>query len=80
MEVVAGGPPPPPPPGPPRVELGSISSRRSHNKFIAVVVNAPPEGAAVHAYPLPTLPNSEYLVEEELEVVIKQPGASADAG
>ncbi|KAL6905358.1 hypothetical protein ACP4OV_002959 [Aristida adscensionis] len=44
-----------------RVELGSVSSRRSN------------PDAAVRAYPLPSLPNSEseYLVEEELQVVLK---------
>ncbi|KAL5230418.1 hypothetical protein ABZP36_029194 [Zizania latifolia] len=58
------------------VELGSVSSRRSNS---AVSVSAAlPEGAPVRAYPLPSLPNSvsEYLVEEELQVVIKQPSAA----
>jgi len=49
-----------------RVELGSVSSRRSNPDAAA---------AAVRAYPLPGgLPNSassEYLVEEELQVVLK---------
>ncbi|CAL4915639.1 unnamed protein product [Urochloa decumbens] len=50
-----------------RVELGSVSSRRSNPDAAA---------AAVRAYPLPAggLPNSassEYLVEEELQVVLK---------
>ncbi|PAN48400.1 hypothetical protein PAHAL_9G379800 [Panicum hallii] len=49
-----------------RVELGSVSSRRSNPDAAA---------AAVRAYPLPSgLPNSassEYLVEEELQVVLK---------
>ncbi|KAG8084361.1 hypothetical protein GUJ93_ZPchr0010g7919 [Zizania palustris] len=59
-----------------RVELGSVSSRRSNS---AVAVSAAlPEGDPVRAYPLPSLPNSvsEYLVEEELQVVIKQPSAA----
>jgi E3 ubiquitin-protein ligase ATL4 len=44
-----------------RVELGSVSSRRSN------------PDAAVRAYPLPSLPglDSEYLVEEEVQVVLK---------
>ncbi|XP_062201054.1 E3 ubiquitin-protein ligase Os03g0188200-like [Phragmites australis] len=53
-----------------RVELGSVSSRRSN-----------PDGAA-RAYRLPSgLPNSEseYLVEEELQVVLK-PSPRAAAG
>ncbi|XP_062205967.1 E3 ubiquitin-protein ligase ATL31-like [Phragmites australis] len=53
-----------------RVELGSVSSRRSN-----------PDGAA-RAYPLPSdLPNSqsEYLVEDELQVVLK-PSPRAAAG
>jgi E3 ubiquitin-protein ligase ATL4 len=49
-----------------RVELGSVSSRRSNPDAAA---------AAVRAYPLPSgLPNSassEYLVEEEVQVVLK---------
>ncbi|ONL99950.1 RING-H2 finger protein ATL5 [Zea mays] len=56
-----------------RVELGSVSSRRSNPDAAA---------AAVRAYPLPGgLPNSEsseYLVEEELQVVLKRsPRAAA---
>ncbi|KAM0914977.1 hypothetical protein ACQ4PT_011156 [Festuca glaucescens] len=54
-----------------RVELGSVSSRRSTSSASA----APPDGApaAPRAYPLPSLPNStaEYLVEEDLQVVLK---------
>ncbi|KAG8092604.1 hypothetical protein GUJ93_ZPchr0012g21210 [Zizania palustris] len=57
-----------------RIELGSVSSRRSNSA--AAVAAAPLEGAPVRAYPLPSLPNSEYLVEEELQVVIKQPSAA----
>lgn len=57
-----------------RVELGSVSSRRSNPDAAA---------AAVRAYPLPGgLPNSassEYLVEEELQVVLK-PSPPAAAG
>ena len=57
-----------------RVELGSVSSRRSNPDAAA---------AAVRAYPLPGgLPNSassEYLVEEELQVVLK-PSQPAAAG
>ncbi|CAD6204536.1 unnamed protein product [Miscanthus lutarioriparius] len=57
-----------------RVELGSVSSRRSNPDAAA---------AAVRAYPLPGgLPNSassEYLVEEELQVVLK-PSPRAAAG
>ncbi|KAJ1296196.1 hypothetical protein BS78_01G281100 [Paspalum vaginatum] len=63
-----------------RVELGSVSSRRSNPDAAA---------AAVRAYPLPGgLPNSassEYLVEEEVQVVLKPspraaavPGGSSD--
>ena len=48
-----------------RVELGSISSRCSN----------PDVAAAVRAYPLacgvPNSASSEYLVEEELQVVLK---------
>ncbi|KAK3157176.1 hypothetical protein QOZ80_2AG0117160 [Eleusine coracana subsp. coracana] len=55
-----------------RVELGSVSSRRSN-----------PDAAAVRAYPLPNLPggseSSEYLVEEEVQVVLK-PTPSQPAG
>ncbi|KAL5225101.1 hypothetical protein ABZP36_011740 [Zizania latifolia] len=57
-----------------RIELGSVSSRRSNSA--AAVAAAPLEGAPVRAYPLPSLPNSEYLVEEDLQVVIKQPSAA----
>ncbi|AQL05536.1 E3 ubiquitin-protein ligase ATL4 [Zea mays] len=57
-----------------RVELGSVSSRRSNPDAAA---------AAVRAYPLPGgLPDSassEYLVEEELQVVLK-PTPPAAAG
>ena len=48
-----------------RVELGSISSRCSN----------PDVPAAIHSYPLacgvPNSASSEYLVEEELQVVLK---------
>ncbi|XP_066344609.1 E3 ubiquitin-protein ligase Os03g0188200-like [Miscanthus floridulus] len=58
-----------------RVELGSVSSRRSNPDAAA---------AAVRAYPLPGgLPNSassEYLVEEELQVVLKPSPRAAAAG
>lgn len=57
-----------------RVELGSVSSRRSNST--SAVAAAPLDGDAVRAYPLPSLPNSEYLVEEELQVVLKQPSAN----
>ena len=55
-----------------RVELGSISSRCSN----------PDVAAAVRAYPLacgvPNSASSEYLVEEELQVVLKlSPRATA---
>jgi E3 ubiquitin-protein ligase ATL4 len=59
-----------------RIELGSVSSRRSTSSSSAAVASAPPEGAtAPRAYPLPSLPNSttEYLVEEDLQVVLKPP-------
>ncbi|KAK1696072.1 hypothetical protein QYE76_012769 [Lolium multiflorum] len=51
-----------------RVELGSVSSRRSTSSDSAAVAAAAPR-----AYPLPSLPNStaEYLVEEDLQVVLK---------
>lgn len=60
-----------------RVELGSVSSRRSNPDAAA---------AAIRAYPLPGgLPNSasdsEYLVAEEVQVVLKpSPGATAGSG
>ncbi|KAK3153329.1 hypothetical protein QOZ80_2BG0170840 [Eleusine coracana subsp. coracana] len=58
-----------------RVELGSVSSRRSNPDATA---------AAVRAYPLPNLPgseSSEYLVEEEVQVVLKPtPSPSQPAG
>ena len=60
-----------------RIELGSVSSRRSTSSSSATVAAAPPEGAAaaVRAYPLPSIPNSttEYLVEEDVQVVLKPP-------
>uniref|UniRef100_A0ACD5TM73 Uncharacterized protein n=1 Tax=Avena sativa TaxID=4498 RepID=A0ACD5TM73_AVESA len=63
-----------------RIELGSVSSRRStSSSAAAAVAAAPPDGApAVRAYPLPSLPNSatEYLVEEDLQVVLKPPCAA----
>lgn len=65
-----------------RVELGSVSSRRSNPDAAA---------AAVRAYPLPSLlpagdgaeDESEYLVEEEVQVVLKPsnqpgPGSTSD--
>jgi E3 ubiquitin-protein ligase ATL4 len=53
-----------------RVELGSVSSRRSN------------PDAAVRAYPLPSLPgsDSEYVVEEEVQVVLKPSLGTAAAG
>ncbi|XP_051196930.1 uncharacterized protein [Lolium perenne] len=59
-----------------RVELGSVSSRRSTSSASAAVAAAPPPDgapAAPRAYPLPSFPNStaEYLVEEDLQVVLK---------
>ncbi|KAM0918647.1 hypothetical protein ACQ4PT_008730 [Festuca glaucescens] len=63
-----------------RVELGSVSNRRSTSSASAAVAAAPPDGApgAPRAYPLPSLPNSntEYLVEEDLQVVLKPPCAA----
>ncbi|CAM0956139.1 unnamed protein product [Alopecurus aequalis] len=62
-----------------RIELGSVSSRRSTSSTSATVAAAPPDGAAaVRAYPLPSHPNSttEYLVEEDLQVVLKPPCAT----
>jgi E3 ubiquitin-protein ligase ATL4 len=59
-----------------RIELGNISSHRSTSSSSTVVASAPPEGAAApRAYPLPSLPNSttEYLVEEDMQVVLKPP-------
>lgn len=65
-----------------RVELGSVSSRRStSSSSSAAVAAAPPEGAAaVRAYPLPNSnTNTEYLVEEDLQVVLKPPSAANPA-
>uniref|UniRef100_A0ACD5TI41 Uncharacterized protein n=1 Tax=Avena sativa TaxID=4498 RepID=A0ACD5TI41_AVESA len=62
-----------------RVELGSVSSRRSTSSSSSAA--APPDGApAVRAYPLPSVPNSttEYLVEEDLQVVLKPPPCAAN--
>ena len=62
-----------------RVELGSVSSRRStSSSSSAAVAAAPPEG--VRAYPLPNSnTNTEYLVEEDLQVVLKPPSAANPA-
>nr|BAJ86692.1 predicted protein [Hordeum vulgare subsp. vulgare] len=63
-----------------RVELGSVSSRRStsSSSSSAAVAAAPPEGA--RAYPLPnSSTNTEYLVEEDLQVVLKPPSAANPA-
>lgn len=61
-----------------RVELGSVSSRRSTSSSSAAVAAAPPDGGApVRAYPLPnSSTNTEYLVEEDLQVVLKPPSAA----
>ncbi|XP_044354540.1 verprolin-like, partial [Triticum aestivum] len=62
-----------------RVELDSVSSRRStSSSSSAAVAAAPPEG--VRAYPLPNSnTNTEYLVEEDLQVVLKPPSAANPA-